>query len=207
MTATGAASVASGSEGQERILNAAYERFVGVGYAEVSMQQIADAAGVTKATLYHHFKSKDDLFGAVCRREMQRMRAGIGQQLAAGGAFRARLERVARFFIEHASRADVMRLMSDLDRHLTPEQRHEYMHGEPTPDLPLRELFEEAFAAGELREVEHDLAVTLFFSMLFGQIKFAMRAPERRKVTPDLATAIVDIFLRGVGAAPGGSEG
>ena len=35
------------------------------GYAGTSMSAIAQVAGMTKATLYHHFTSKEDLLSAV----------------------------------------------------------------------------------------------------------------------------------------------
>src|SRR5215207_7179790 len=50
------------SEGQVRIVRAAYPLFVEQGYVSVSMQEIADAVPLNKATLYHHFQNKDDLF-------------------------------------------------------------------------------------------------------------------------------------------------
>lgn len=50
---------------REKILRAAYDRFYRQGYARVSVDDIAEAAGVTKKTLYYHFKSKDALCGAV----------------------------------------------------------------------------------------------------------------------------------------------
>jgi AcrR family transcriptional regulator len=50
---------------RERILKAAYERFYREGFARVSVDAIAEAAGVTKKTLYYHFDSKDALVGAV----------------------------------------------------------------------------------------------------------------------------------------------
>jgi AcrR family transcriptional regulator len=53
--------------GRERILHEAYRKFIEYGYAAVSMQQIAGSAGVTKATLYHHFRDKEDLFFEVMR--------------------------------------------------------------------------------------------------------------------------------------------
>jgi AcrR family transcriptional regulator len=47
-----------------RIINAADDLFYAEGLAAVSMDRIAARAGVTKKTLYYHFRSKDDLMGA-----------------------------------------------------------------------------------------------------------------------------------------------
>ena len=47
-----------------RILNAAYALFYRKGFARVSVDAIADRAGVTKRTLYYHFESKDALAAA-----------------------------------------------------------------------------------------------------------------------------------------------
>ena len=45
----------------EKLMHASVELFAEHGYAQTSVQQIVDAAGVTKGALYHYFKSKDDL--------------------------------------------------------------------------------------------------------------------------------------------------
>lgn len=49
---------------RDRILDAAYAQFYRNGFARVSMDAIADAAGVTKRSVYYHFESKDELAGA-----------------------------------------------------------------------------------------------------------------------------------------------
>lgn len=49
------------SDGREKILQAVYEVIISKGYEGISMQQVADAAGVSKATVYHHFEGKEDL--------------------------------------------------------------------------------------------------------------------------------------------------
>lgn len=59
--------VPRGQETRERILGAALGLFAAEGYASVSVEQIADAAGVTKGAVYHWFADKDDL-----GRELQR---------------------------------------------------------------------------------------------------------------------------------------
>jgi len=50
---------------RRRILDAAYELFYRKGFGRVSVDEIAEFAGVTKRTLYYHFKSKDALLAAV----------------------------------------------------------------------------------------------------------------------------------------------
>ena len=47
------------------ILAAGARLFMGVGYASVSMDAVAKEAGVSKATVYAHFASKEALFGAI----------------------------------------------------------------------------------------------------------------------------------------------
>jgi AcrR family transcriptional regulator len=50
---------------RKQILEAAYRLFRRQGYSRVSMDEIALAARLTKRTLYHHFRSKDDLLARV----------------------------------------------------------------------------------------------------------------------------------------------
>jgi AcrR family transcriptional regulator len=51
-----------------KILDAAYALFWRQGFARVSMDEVAARAGVTKRTLYQHFRSKDDLLAAALSR-------------------------------------------------------------------------------------------------------------------------------------------
>lgn len=50
---------------RRRILDSAYELFYRRGFSRVSVDEIATFAGLTKRTLYYHFKSKDELLAAV----------------------------------------------------------------------------------------------------------------------------------------------
>lgn len=49
---------------RERIVKAANRLFYGVGIKSVSMDDLARKAGVTKKTIYYHFRSKDELIEA-----------------------------------------------------------------------------------------------------------------------------------------------
>jgi TetR/AcrR family transcriptional repressor of mexJK operon len=60
---------------RQAILEAAGQLFMAQGYGAVSMDAIARAGGVSKATLYAHFESKDALFAMIvgqgCRQSIQ----------------------------------------------------------------------------------------------------------------------------------------
>lgn len=49
------------SQARRRILEAAYELFSTRGIRSVGIEEVIDQAGVAKATLYRHFRTKDDL--------------------------------------------------------------------------------------------------------------------------------------------------
>ncbi|UFN49372.1 TetR/AcrR family transcriptional regulator [Roseomonas sp. OT10] len=62
---TAPSEAAETSPKRRAILDAAGKLFMDQGYAAVSMDAVARAAGVSKATLYAHFAGKDALFGAI----------------------------------------------------------------------------------------------------------------------------------------------
>lgn len=50
---------------KEQILDTAVELFTSQGYERTSLREIADRVGITKASLYYHFPSKDALLRAI----------------------------------------------------------------------------------------------------------------------------------------------
>lgn len=54
-----------GEETQDRIEEAAFNLFITQGYHGTSMRQIAAKAGLTPASIYNHFNSKEDIFTRV----------------------------------------------------------------------------------------------------------------------------------------------
>ncbi len=70
------------AEKRQSILDSARDAFAEHGYEGASMSAITQAAGVSKSTVYHHYRSKAELFGAFVERECARMLAqhfGDGQ--------------------------------------------------------------------------------------------------------------------------------
>lgn len=68
----------------QRLLAAATRLFADQGYDRTSVQEIVEAAGVTKGALYHYFGSKDDLlheiYGRLLRLQQERLDAVAGRE-------------------------------------------------------------------------------------------------------------------------------
>lgn len=58
---------------RDRILKCATELFSESGYKGVSMREISSAAGVSKASIYYHFPSKEDLYLSLIIRDMEQL--------------------------------------------------------------------------------------------------------------------------------------
>jgi AcrR family transcriptional regulator len=60
------------AEIKEKIIQAAVESFAQTGFDRTKMEDIAKRLGLSKGTLYLYFKSKEDLFLAICEHNIQR---------------------------------------------------------------------------------------------------------------------------------------
>ena len=80
---------------REQLLDVALTTFARAGYHETSMNDVADAAGVTKPVLYQHFESKRELYQAlldtVGARMVQAIRDRDRRRHERPGAHRARV--------------------------------------------------------------------------------------------------------------------
>ena len=75
---------------QSRILGAALDLFADHGVSGTSLQMIADAVGVTKAAVYHKFKTKEEIVIAVAEMELATLEDALEAAEAQTDSFAAR---------------------------------------------------------------------------------------------------------------------
>jgi AcrR family transcriptional regulator len=87
------------------ILQAAFEAFAEHGYDRTTMDDIVRRSGLSKGTLYWHFKNKRDLFLAVVNMAMDQMASGFGSLLQedrpVADRIREAFDQAAVFFVEN----------------------------------------------------------------------------------------------------------
>jgi AcrR family transcriptional regulator len=77
---------------RRQLLDVALQCFGDRGFHHTSMNDIADAAGVTKPVLYQHFPSKRALYREVLRDVGDRLRDAVGRATASAGGPRHQVE-------------------------------------------------------------------------------------------------------------------
>ncbi len=92
------------------ILTAAQQLFLARGYAGTSMDQVADAADVSKRTAYRHFGSKEDLFRAAIAAKCEAMLGAVAHGEGAVADTAAALNAFGRAFLALIFSDDAQRL-------------------------------------------------------------------------------------------------
>jgi TetR/AcrR family acrAB operon transcriptional repressor len=194
---------------REQVLDAAERVFRARGVGHASLAEVADAAGVTRGAIYHHFASKAELFEAMlARAEMPidvafegTTRLPVADPLAtvretAIKALRhlASCERVQNIF-------EVAFLRCEYTDELAPvEQRHLHERAECL-GFSLN-LLEQAVARGQLpADTDTQLAANALYAYIGGVMRDWVQAPASFDLQAT-APQLVDLFLAGLQAAP-----
>lgn len=87
---------ARGAARQLAILDAAASVFMRLGFAGTTLDDICEALGATKGSIYYHFRNKSALFFAVLRRSLDLTRAALAPHAGSDQPPAARLRAMAR---------------------------------------------------------------------------------------------------------------
>jgi AcrR family transcriptional regulator len=185
-------------EQRELILDRAAHLFARRGYPATSMNEVAAACGLSKATLYHYYKDKYALLFSIADSHVSRLRAIAAETLAEGETPQAQLQRLIRRLVEEYAHAqDAHRVLTE-DVKFLQEADRERILGQQ------REVVEGfAQVVGALRPDLQATALTKPLTMLlFGMINwmFTWMKPDGVLAYEAMAPIVSDLFLGGIGA-------
>ncbi|OPG05664.1 TetR/AcrR family transcriptional regulator [Microbispora sp. GKU 823] len=195
------------------ILEAAFAVFAEQGYAQASVQEIAEAAGVAKLTVYNHFGDKESLF----RQAMEVAADAVSAENLAvvdrlrdpGDDLRAVFEDVAYSLLQVCcgERSHALRRLTYGQIARTPDIV-EIVQGRTGRRLAeaLADRLARLSLSGRLRPCDPALAAEQFLALLTGPME-VRTALGTRTASPEeargVADAAVDTFLRAYGPAAG----
>ncbi|MDO8838821.1 MAG: TetR family transcriptional regulator [Parvibaculum sp.] len=195
-----AAQKAAGPDKRELIVSAALDLFRHYGYRRTSMEDIARAAAVAKGTLYLYFKSKDELFEAICRSLAEQIAEGVTAAEALELPLEPKLTALMeakfgfayRWVLSSPHAAELMesssRLSTDFFEPVTQQFRNAVL-----------KLIREGTARGELNPKAAGLTQEAAMDALIAAAYGAEKSPDEATFKARLA-AIMRLTLRGLRA-------
>jgi AcrR family transcriptional regulator len=192
-------------EQRELILARAAALFARGGYPGTSMNQVAEACGLSKATLYHYYRDKYELLVSIAEEHVTRLQGIVDEALAEESTPAGQLRVLIRRLVEeYANAQNEHRVLTEDVKFLDAADRDRILAKE-------REMVA-AFArvVAALRPDLHDVAMSKPLTMLlFGMVNwmFTWMKPQGRLAYEDLAPVVTDLFLGGLQAvqAPAGA--
>ncbi len=180
----------------DALLDVAVRVFLERGYDGSSLDQVARAAGITKASIYYHARGKEDLLLRGVGRAFDALFAVLSEAEAGGGSALSRLKHVVRGTIEIAiaMQPEVALLLrvrgnTRAERRVL-QRRREFDH-------MISEMFARAQQEGGLRrDVEPRLATRLLYGMINSITEWYR--PEGSMHAPEIANTVFKTAFDGL---------
>ena len=183
---------------REMILNQAAALFARRGYPATSMNEVAEACGLSKPTLYHYFKGKYHLLVDITEGHVSRLQALVEEVQAQNLPPEARLRTlIQRFVQEYAEAQHAHRVLTEDVKFLQPEDHERVLNKERAVVAAF------AGALGEMRPDTEAAGLTKALTMLlFGMINwmFTWLRPDGELNYETMAPIVADLFFGGVSA-------
>ena len=188
---------ASGYEDQrDMILTHAARLFARRGYPATSMNQVAEACGLSKATIYHYFRDKYALLVSIADGHVSRLQLLVADVAREAAAPELQLrELIRRIVEEYADAQDAHRVLTEDVKFLEPDDRERVLGKE-------REVvagFARTVAA--LRpELEQSALSKPLTMLLFGMVNwmFMWMKPDGKLDHDAMAVVVADLFVGGL---------
>jgi AcrR family transcriptional regulator len=190
---TSADTPARETDGRERIIHHASRLFAARGYDGVSMRQVAEASGMTKAALYYHFPSKKALYLSAVQALLQRVLLSL-EDAAQEGPWEERLASSAATMADAIASwgVDLMTLIRDLARFSPGEGSWREQVGDAVL-APVVSAIDDGIEAGAL--ADHD---PLWLAWMLAAMVTVAARPLVGEPNPHLVQLALEVFLEGL---------
>ncbi len=180
------------------MLAAARQLFTDRGYDGASTRQIATDAGVSIATIFFHFSSKEQLFFEILDQRRRRLWDGLQTALTlAGPRWADRLATALTFHIESSCALDAGPIVRPADlRRLPGALRDGYIAQRDEYEQQFRDLILGGIGAGEFSPVDEKLTAAGMIAV--GQAVAQWFRPNGRLTPRQIAERYVRLFFDGL---------
>jgi AcrR family transcriptional regulator len=148
---------------RQQILDTAHRMFAELGYEATSLQMIADEMGLTKAAVYYHFRTKNEILHAAMQPGIDRLDALLDEAAAIRGR-RVRTEYLVTGFVDFLVENRLYAAMAVSDHHrLNAAMAASDIEAKRAKTMPLRERGQRLLFGDNPTGAQRLAASTLFY--------------------------------------------
>jgi len=179
------------------IYKAAVEVLMQHGSDGLTMDRVAEAAGVAKGSLYNYFRNKRELIEFIHEKAIEPARIAVQQHLADTRSAPEKLEAILRTWFEHfaTNRGVFNFLFNDPHVREVVETRKKSHREKGLEDLRL--IFQQGITEGSFRRFDAGRAAEMFLGAVMISVEQQTALDQRRPVDESVGT-LMDLFLRGL---------
>lgn len=177
------------------ILRTAAQQFMTQGYEKVSLEAVASACQLTKASLYYYFQNKSELFTQCVVTVLTFANAQTQLILQGEGNIQHKLKLSAIGRMRNAE-VEFETMMREVEPHLSEEQMQLIRTTEEAIYESIAKALDQAIESGEIRPCNTMLFTHLYTSMLM--IRNRKHFMDIVGTTEEAANEIVELIFRGL---------
>jgi len=184
------------------ILGAAQALFLNQNYADVTMDDIAEAAGVTKGALYHHFANKEALYLAMMHADLEEKKALFRAAVESQGTCRERLRRMTQIFLELSrEKRDLIKLVRrDVNVFKDPLRSQLVRAYQAALPEQIEIILRDGIRDGELAPADPRLLAWLHVALV--DVVLTRYAESVLRGQENVLDFVTNLFFNGAGKAP-----
>lgn len=188
---------------RQALLKAAIKVFSQQGYAATRLEDIAEAAGVTRGAVYHHFGGKAELFAEIVENASQTGDRAVQRAIQAGGTFLEVIQRILIYTVQmlhedREYRASMALLLFNWDSpDLLAMRAGRQEHGQAAMEQIVG-FYRMALDQGAIRAgIDPEIAARSFSAYQNGLMVLSLASPETIDVEKH-AVGLAEIFVQGI---------
>jgi AcrR family transcriptional regulator len=169
------------------------------GFNGTSMADLAKAVGITKSSLYHHYRSKQALLSEIIELTVNRVTPLVQEVADMDLPVGERLRRaVVLHTVEAIRDQDAIACFIEEGRYLAPDFMTTHVANRDSYEQVFRDMFEEGIESGEFIEQDAGVAVKAVLGMCNSVVRWYR--PDGGHTPSEIANEFADFAVRGATA-------
>ncbi len=185
------------SSREDELLETAIRLFKEKGFHNTSMQDLADALGMQKGSLYYYIDSKEELLWQLLERAMRVMTVQIDEIYAAEMSPQMKLRlALQKHAVTMMENLDLISVYLQEYRSLPPERLKEALNIRKHYEKVLMQIIRDGIQAGEFRAVDEKMALFGILGMLNWTHQWF--SPQGKLTAQEIADLLIDLVMNGL---------